>query len=77
MGVIVRDRFDQRVFQRIGRVEAEVALVEAERALDRVHHVADADEARKRDVIQVRRHFAHIVGLNGAVGNDAPQARHL
>ena len=40
----------------IGRVEADVSLIEPEWILDAVHHVADADDAGERDGVEV---FAH------------------
>src|SRR5262249_21023829 len=39
-----------------GRVEADVALIEAERVLDAVHHVADADDAGKGDGVEELTH---------------------
>ena len=37
----------------VGRVEADVALIEPERPVDRVHHVADADDAGERNLVEV------------------------
>ena len=45
VAVIVVDRAVHRALDGIGRVEAHVPLVQAERILDGVHHVADADDA--------------------------------
>ena len=43
---------------RLGCVEADVALIEPERVLDRVHHVADANDAGERDDVEVCAHLS-------------------
>ena len=43
--LVVGDRARHRRLDGVGRVEADVALIEAKRIGDRVHHVADADDA--------------------------------
>ena len=42
-----------RRFERVRRVEADVPLIEPERILDAVHHVADADDAGERHGVEV------------------------
>ena len=41
---VVGHRLGDGLLERVGRVEGDVALIEAERILDGVHHVADADD---------------------------------
>jgi hypothetical protein len=53
MGAVVGDGLSQRLFDRLRHVEADVALVEPERPVDRIHHVADTDDAGEGHVVQV------------------------
>jgi len=45
-------------------VEADVALVEPEGTLDRIHHVADADDAGEGDAIEIFTHDEPGILLN-------------
>ena len=56
VALVLVDGAAHRRLDRVGRVEADVALIEPEGVLDRVHHVADADDAGERDDVEV---FAH------------------
>jgi hypothetical protein len=57
MAPVVVDGAAHRRLDRVGRVEADVALIEPERVLDRVHHVADANDAAERNGIEQFAHF--------------------
>ena len=56
MRLVLRDRLDHRRLDGIGRIEAHVALIETKWIRDRVHHVADADDAGERNAVEVRSH---------------------
>jgi len=45
VAAVVVDRAAHRRFDRVGRVEAHVSLIQTKWILDGVHHVADADDA--------------------------------
>ena len=59
VALVLVDGAAHRRLDRLGRVEADVALIEPERVVDRIHHVADADDAGERDDVEV---FAHLPG---------------
>ena len=50
---ILGDAFDERVLDGVRSVEADIALIEAKRLVDGVHHVADADDAGERNLVEV------------------------
>ena len=54
--LVLRNRPNHRGLHGVGRVEAHIALIEAERIFDGIHHVADANDAGERDGVQVTRH---------------------
>ena len=56
MSLVVGDRARHRRLDRVGRIEADVALVEAKRILDREHQVADVDDTGKRNAVEVGGH---------------------
>ena len=56
VAAVVVNRLPHRLLDGIRRVEADVPLIEAERILDAVHHVADADDARQRNGVDVLGH---------------------
>src|SRR5829696_3926780 len=49
-----------RVLDGVRRVEAHVPLVEAERILDAVHHVANADDAGERNPVEKLTHLVML-----------------
>jgi hypothetical protein len=55
--VVVVERLANRVLERVRRVEGHVALIEAERILDGVHHVADTDDGGERDGVVEGTHL--------------------
>ena len=54
--VVGLDGLAHALLEGLGRVEADVALVEAEGVLDRVHHVADAHDAGHRKRVEEDTH---------------------
>ena len=56
VAAVLVDRALHRRLDGVGRVEADVALIEAERILDAVHHVADADDAGERNAVEKLAH---------------------
>src|SRR4029078_4008521 len=66
---ILVDRLADRRLDAVGRVEADVPLVETERILDAVHHVADADDAGERDGIEQLAHGQIIPTTNSSTPN--------
>jgi len=67
VSAVLGDRARHRVLDRIGRVETDVALIEAERLVDGVHHVADANDAGERNGVEKRAHVKrnHIKRVKG------------
>ena len=51
MRAVLGHRLGDRLLECVGSVEGDVALIEAERILDGVHHVADADDGGHRNGI--------------------------
>ena len=82
MRPIVGHALEEGVFHRRGRVEADVALIETERTIDRIHHVADANDAGERNGIQIRGHSRHHKATHGlavmivASETRRPRSRH-
>jgi hypothetical protein len=58
---VFRDRAGHRVLDAVGRVEADVALVEAIWVRDRIHHVANPDDAGERNLVQIRGHAPSLL----------------
>ncbi len=56
VGPVVGNRLRHRRLHRVRGVEADVALVEPERVLDRVHEVADEGDAREWNRIEIFSH---------------------
>ena len=65
VGVVVRDGPDDRILHRLGRIEADVALIETKRLVDGVHHVADADDAGEWDRVKIAGHGDHWGQVKG------------
>ena len=61
MSVVVVDGAVHRALDRLGRVETHVPLIEAERILDGVHHVANPDDAGERHRVEKVGHEESIV----------------
>ncbi len=68
VAAILVDRTPHRALDRLRRVEAHVALVEPERILDAVHHVADADDAGQRDGVEEAAHRVMLVQTDTSGG---------
>ena len=60
VAVVVVDGPVHRALDRVRRVEAHVSLIEPERILDGVHHVADADDAGERHRVEEMPHEESI-----------------
>ena len=56
MSFVLVDGAAHRALHCVGRVEAHVPLIQAERIPDAIHHVADADDSRKRNGIEEAAH---------------------
>jgi hypothetical protein len=56
MRLVLGNRPRHRGLHGVGRVEADIPLVETERIGDRIHHVADADDAREGNRVEVGGH---------------------
>ena len=57
MGPVLVDGAAHRRLDGIGRIEADVSLIEAVGIRDAVHHVADAHDAGERNVIEEITHM--------------------
>src|SRR5438034_1109466 len=56
MRAVLVDRAAHRLLDGVGGIEAHIPLIEAERILDAVHHVADADDAGEGDIVEEGAH---------------------
>ncbi len=60
---VLVDRQPHRVLDRVGRVETDVPLIETERILDGVHHVANANDARERHAVEKHTHSVDAIAF--------------
>src|SRR6185503_13898664 len=60
MRLVPGDRAYDRRLHRLRRIEADVALIETERIRDGIHHVANADDAGERYLVEVQTHWIQI-----------------
>src|SRR4030095_1895291 len=70
MRTVLVDGAPHRRFYCLRRVEADVPLIEPERILDAVHHVADANDAGEGNAVEI---FAHRVRSYQSRRRSSPQ----